>query len=102
MTAEPTTYRTAIDKVFRRLGSEAVFTPAAGSPVTCWVMLERETEVEPALESGVVVSARTIEYQIDDLAREAVRGETFTIDGTVYTVSQVASNDGYSVIVVVD
>lgn len=72
-------FDTAMTKIFRKLGSEATFTPATGSAVSgIYVNLMLDSQVQ-GMDAGVVRIVPTIEYIISDLGREAVEGETFTI-----------------------
>ena len=85
-----------------RMGEqEAVFTPSTGEPVTLDVILVKESQLQPSGNAQTWDTGTTIEYSLTDIAREAVVGETFTIDSVVYTVRKIESNDGYTVKVVV-
>lgn len=74
---------------------DATFTPSVGDTVWCRINLEIATEVQPAgLDAQVWGSQTTIEYRLDEVGKEADRGETFTVEGTVYTVKDIMENDG--------
>ena len=80
----------------------AVFTPAVGDPVSLKVHPGTEIDFQPGgLEAQAAGSAKTIEYFLSDIGREANEGEFFTMDadGTVYTVADVEANDGIFVTV---
>jgi len=73
----------------------ATFTPATGEPVSLRVQLEQGIRMQPSgYDAQAWASGKTIEYLFSDLGREAARGESFTVDGTVYTVRAVIENDG--------
>jgi hypothetical protein len=81
--------------LFDELGVDATFTPAAGDPVSLKVSFKNELEMTPAaFEARAWQNSRFVEIIIDDIGREPNRGETLTIDETVYTVQAVTANDG--------
>jgi hypothetical protein len=88
--------------VTERLGNgSAVFTPTSGDPVSLGIVLTLNTEVQPSGNAQTWEMGTTIEYSLEDIGREAVVGETFTIGETVYTVKKIESNNGYAVKAVV-
>lgn len=84
-----------------RAGVEAVFTSATGDMVPLGVIFLKESQLQPSGMAQTWDIGSTVEYSLEDIAREAVVGETFTIDATVYTVRKIESNDGYTVKAVV-
>ena len=88
--------------VLDRLGGvEAVFTPMTGETTNIKVMFTEMMQMQPEGQAQTWVQGKSIAYSIADLPREAIVGETFTIDGTVYEVCAVAENDGYVIKVIV-
>jgi hypothetical protein len=85
------------DALFGEMGVSAIFTPAAGDPVTLMVSYQEEILLQPgALTAEVYAPAKTIEFQLSDIGRKPVEGETFTIGSTVYKVASIlASEDGF-------
>ena len=83
------------------LGVAAIFTPLTGSPVNLNVGFRKSTEIQPSGMAQTWELGTTVEYSLEDIAREAYVGETFTIDSTVYTVRRIERNNGYTVKVVV-
>ena len=83
-------------------GVDAVFTPLIGEPSNLKVLFTESMQLQPSGMSQTWVQVIHIGYSLTDLPREAVVGETFTIDGTDYRVSAVTENDGYVVKVVVN
>ena len=98
------TFESSIDGMlataFATIGQSAIFTPAAGDAVTINVNKSREV-VQQGFEATAWTTETTIEASLSDLPHEPNRGETFTIDSTVYTVREVMENDGYTVKLVV-
>lgn len=69
---------------------DAVFTPASGDPVECLIYIGADDEFQPGVtQAQAFIQTLYIDYQRDQIAREAVRGETFTVGTTVYTVQRV-------------
>lgn len=91
----------AAQDIFDALGQSATYTPLVGDPVTLQVHLEQEVDFQPAGESAVWESGRTIEYILADIGAEANVGDTFLIGATTYTVKAVVENDGRFVTVAV-
>ena len=89
--------------VLARLGGvDAVFTPLTGEPSRFKVLFAESMQLQPSGMSQTWVQVTHIGYSLEDLPREAVVGETFTVDGTDYRVSAVSENDGYVIKVVVN
>ena len=82
-------------------GDDAVFTSLTGQPITLKVMFTETMQMQPDGQAQTWVQEKSIAYSIADLPREAVVGETFTIDDTAYKVCDVTENDGYVIKVVV-
>ena len=82
-------------------GDDAVFTSLTGQPITLKVMFTETKQMQPDGQAQTWVQEKSIAYSIADLPREAVVGETFTIDDTAYKVCDVTENDGYVIKVVV-
>jgi hypothetical protein len=82
-------------------GVDAVFTPLNGEPSSFKVLFTESMQMQPSGMSQTWLQVKTIEYSLADLAREAMVGETFTIDGTPYAVQSIMNNDGYVVKAVV-
>ena len=82
-------------------GVEAVFTPMTGEPTNIKVMFTEMMQMQPEGQAQTWVQEKSIAYSVADLPREAIVGETFTIDGTIYEVCAVAENDGYVIKVIV-
>jgi len=82
------------ESLLAEMGVSAIFTPAAGDPVTLMVSYQEEVFLQPgALTSEVYAPAKTIEFHLSDLGRKPVEGETFTIGSTVYKVASILSTD---------
>jgi hypothetical protein len=83
-------------------GVDAIFTPMTGEPSSFKVLLTESMQLQPSGMAQTWVQVTHIGYSLADLPREAIVGETFTIDGTDYRVNAVTENDGYVVKVVVN
>lgn len=106
-------FAAALPKIFSAAGETAVFTPAAGDPVSCMVFIDFNVMLQPSgAEVQVWQQGTTIEALLSEIGREPNRGETFTVypdeenrtagtGGTVYTVQEILQNDGLYVKVVV-
>jgi len=102
-------FDTAITDIFLALGAEATFTSASGVAVPgIHIGLELSTELQSADMTGRTVIMPTIEYIIDDLGGEAVKGETFLITdinsagyGNTYEVCERVGYDGKTATVTV-
>ena len=71
-------------------GVKATFTPISGDPDTFNVILDVDNSYQPGGSVQVAEPQTTISYRRENLDRKVKRGETFTIDGTVYTVRSMA------------
>jgi hypothetical protein len=82
---------------------DAVYTPSAGSPVTCAVQFSLETIEDPnGFNAGAWVQRKTVTGLLEDFGKEPDAGETFLIDSTTYTVvTSVPENQGRFVKVIV-
>ena len=101
-------FAAALPGIFLAAGETAVFTPATGSPVSCYVFINFNVELQPSgMEVQVWERGTVIEALLTDsgegaaTGREPARGETFTVAGTVYTVKAILENDGLTVKVTV-
>lgn len=84
-------YAHSLDRDFED-AKEAVYTPLSGDPVSCTVLMYDEDSLEPdGLMARVNGTVKIIEYQKADIDHDAVKGDTFTIGATVYTVQSVRS-----------
>lgn len=100
--SEEATFDEIGEDLFDDLGQEATFTPSVGDAVSCQVHLYTGTENQPiGLDAQVWGSETTIEYQLDEVGKEADAGETFLIGSTTYTVKHVVENSGRFVTVAV-
>jgi len=92
----------ALADIFSIRGTAAIFTPAEGDPLSCRVLIERDTDLQPGgYEAQAWGRGTTLEYRLDEVGKEADRGETFTVGSDVWTVRKVEENDGLTVKVVV-
>lgn len=92
----------ALPGIFQAAGEEAVFTPSSGPACACFVFLDFAVALQPTgTEAQVWAQGTTIEALLSEIGREPVRGETFTVDGTAYTVQAILQNDGLTVRAVV-
>ena len=82
-------------------GMDATFAPLTGEPITLKVMFTETMLMQPDGQTQTWVQEKSIAYSIADLPREAIVGETFSIDGTVYEVCAISENDGYVIKAVV-
>ena len=73
-----------------KFGVEAVFSPLVGSDITLTVILDIDNGYQPGGSVQIAEPQTTISYQRSDLDRKVKRGETFTINGTLYTVLSMA------------
>lgn len=96
----------AIEDIFSKLGVDAVFT--TGWVDTDWVDTDCKVDLSTGIQNepfGVDAQAWgnnvTIEAILSEIGKEPDKDDTFTIDGTVYTVQTVQENDGRTVKVVV-
>lgn len=99
MTDIATIFDQAAEDIFDNMGADATFTPAAGDPVTLKVSVDRNVAIEGGdYDAQVYRRVTTLEYVKNDLGREAVPGETFTVASVVWTVESLfedpRSNDG--------
>jgi len=76
----------ALDRIYLRMGDEAVFSPSAGDDLDCQVIVERGSYMAPGGTVQVADPRITISYKRSDIDRKVKRGETFTVGATVYTV----------------
>ena len=76
----------ALDRIYLRMGAEAVFSPLAGVDVDCQIIVERGSFMAPGGAVQVADHRISISYKRSDIDRKVLRGETFTIGATVYSV----------------
>ena len=92
---EITALNADIAKCFNSL---ATFTPATGTPVSLRCELLTSVDPQPMGYDGVAWSQKTtIECLLSDLPSQPDKGETYTIDGTDYTVAEIVEDDGHFV-----
>lgn len=90
-----TILQAAMLDLFADAGASATFTPAAGDTVDCTVLVDRAVQMQPAgYEARTWETGTVLQYLYAVVGSEANRGETFTVDGTVYTVAGILENDG--------
>jgi hypothetical protein len=82
----------ALSNIYLRMGSSAVFSPTSGPDVPCIVIVDRVVGYEPG-SIGRSATVTKISYKRADIDRRVVAGETFTIDGDVYTVRAMDNYD---------
>lgn len=84
-----TVFAAAVDVLFTdpNMSVEAIYTPAAGSPVTVRAIWSRPDDSWSALGAGVTSPKRICDIRMSELADAAegdtveIGGETFTVDG---------------------
>jgi len=102
MTDITTIFDQAATDVFDTMGVDATFTPSVGDPVSCKAVLDKDVEMQPSgYDAQVYAMGNTIEYLLDEVGKEADRGETFLIGSDTWTVQSVSRNDGRFVKVIV-
>ncbi len=95
-------FAAALPGIFQAAGEEASFAPATGAAIPCMVFIDFNVQLQPAgLETQIWQRGTTIEALLTEILREPDRGETFTVDGTTYTVQAILENDGLTVKAVV-
>lgn len=91
----------AIEDIFSKLGVDAVFT-TGWVDTDCTVNLSTDIQNEPfGVDAQVWGSNITIEAILSEIGKEPDKDDTFTIDGTVYTVQTVQANNDRTVKVIV-
>jgi hypothetical protein len=98
------TMLSALEDLFAKIGEDAIYTPTGGTQVACKVMIEIGVQLQPAgLDAQVTQTGTVIQALLSAKAGVGIgtsvpaRGNTFTWDSTVYKVSSVLENDGFSV-----
>ncbi|MFZ7126408.1 MAG: head-tail joining protein [Desulfobacterales bacterium] len=89
-----------LDKIYdadRGMAKAATFTPQAGDPVACLVLLEEEASVVSAEAFSAWQQMTTIEARLSEIGAEPSAGDVFTVGSVDYAVRQVLENDGYTV-----
>jgi len=101
-------FSAALPGIFSAAGEPAVFTPASGAPVDCYVFIDFTGRNDPlGMEPGVFRQAILIDGLISEFGRRPVKDETITVyptvadrtagtNGTVYTVQAPIDDDGLS------
>lgn len=84
----------ALANIYARMGSPAVFAPAAGDPVACTIIVDHSSDWQPGGAVQVAEPQIVISYRRSEIDRKVRRGETFTVDGTVYTVRSMENYPG--------
>jgi hypothetical protein len=81
------------EDVFSALGQTAVYQPVVGASVACTVILKSDLEDQPgAAESIVKGASYRLRYKYAEIAKQVVRGETFTVAGNIYAVEGILSS----------
>jgi hypothetical protein len=81
--------------ILELIGDPATFQPITGDAVSLYVNVVQGVNMQPdALQADVYALETSVEYLFSDLGREVNEGETFTVDGKVYTVQSIDENDG--------
>ncbi len=79
--------------LYARRGKEATYSPVDDFQITCRVILDFENELRPdGYDIEIVDVGTTIEALYSDVG-EPKKGSTFEIEGTVYRVARIDSND---------
>jgi len=95
-------FNQAASDIWAEMGSDAIFTPVSGEPVSCLVDIVYDVELQPDSYDAVVVERGiTIEAMISDVG-EPKRGDVFVVGLANYTVRKTAENDGQFITVVVN
>jgi hypothetical protein len=77
------------------LGDWATWTSRGNVPRRVRVWLEQETSPQvDGFESVVYAAGWTVEAMLDDLRKEPDKGETFAVNGMVFSVTSILENDG--------
>ena len=92
-----TQLKTDLVNMFATMGELAMFTPATGSAVSCYVLLSVAVDMQPDIDTQSWMTGKTIECLFADIGRAPERGETFLVDSVTYTVASVIENDGMTV-----
>ena len=79
-------FQQAIEDSFNVLGADGVFSPLSGDDVPCRIIVERGSFMAPGGTVQVADPRITISYKRSDIDRKVLRGETFTVGATAYTV----------------
>ncbi len=89
-------------------GKSAVYSPLAGNPVNCKVLVNRNVLLQPAgMEAQAWQRGTTIEALLSDDEEigigmaEPSRDDAFVVDGETFSVRVVQENNGYFVTLVV-
>lgn len=91
-----------LPEMFEVLGEEATFTPAGGDPVSCYILIDFDVDLQPDGFSTTAWQRSTvIEAVLSVIGAEPNRGDIFTYKSTAYTVEKITSNDGLTVKVAV-
>jgi len=89
-------------RAISQIGAPAVYTPLIGDTVDCHVIVKHDSELRPeSLDIGVVEVGTTIKCLYSTIG-EPDHGSTFTVDGAVYRVARIDSNNRIFVKVVVN
>lgn len=69
---------------------DAVYTPAAGDPVSLKVFVSVNTVLQPSgFDAEVLATGTSVKALLEDLGREPVRGDSLEIRSGVYTIKEV-------------
>jgi len=93
--------QTAAENITSHAGESATYTPASGDPVTCIVILAHDALIQAdGYDISTATLGTTIQAMVSDVGT-VNRGDTYTVDGTTYTVQRIEANDGVMVTAVV-
>lgn len=95
-------FAAALPKMMEAMGEAASFGPETGDAIPCVVFINHNVLLQPgSAEAQVWERGTTIEALLSEIGDEPERGETFTVDGILYTVQAILENDGLTVKAVV-
>lgn len=95
-------FNDAAEKLFNRIGRDAVYQPVTGDPVSCKVVIERDVDLEPSgFSAQIWGKGITIEAILAELGKEPDAEETFIVDEITHEILAIKENDGRFVTMVV-
>jgi hypothetical protein len=81
--------------ILHAVGETATFTPSGGDPVSCYVNVEFNVELQPGGgDAEVYAQGTTVEALLSEILIEPNRGDVFTVGDDTYTVQAPLENDG--------
>jgi len=81
-----------IDALYTKMGVSATYTPSGGTSATYTVIVTYDLSLYGDT-AEVQQATASVSIRATDLAESPRRGDTFTIDGTVYRVSSTVTSD---------